>query len=255
MVAEKSRCIVCGSGDTGVCVVRELLKHGFKTVVIDEDMDALKSIKEEYLEVTVVNDDCLKEDVLMQNGIKDAGALFAVLPDDRMNVFLSLTVKRLNSDLNIYSRAVDISAKRKLELMGVDKTIIPNVAEGSRISNMMLRPKVVEFIDSLLYSETDGEGYLEVLLPKGSPSSLHRIDDLHLTERTGVVIIAIRRRTGRIVYNPKRNYVVHAGDALIGFGTEDDRLQIEKILSDGPGEIKLSILEKIRRKFGRGDWI
>lgn len=224
-------CVVCGAGDTGICVIRELVNHGFTVTVVDIDADALKSIGNLGITVTEVQGNCLIDNILKKSDLLDARALFCVLPDDRSNVFLSLSARRINPELEIYSVASDISAERKLKLVGTRRTVNKDAAEGLMISNEMLRPNVAKFLDGIVFARDKTEGYISIEIDKECPSIGKTLKKLELRNRTGVVIIAVKKIDGSYIYSPSGDYRLAAGDNLICFGTGDDGKAIENLLA------------------------
>lgn len=224
-------CVVCGAGDTGLCVIRELVKHSFTVTVVDIDPDALKKIEDLGITVTEIQGNCLIDNVLKRSGLLDARALFCVLPDDRSNVFLSLSARRINPELEIYSVASDISAERKLKLVGTRRTVNKDAAEGLIISNEMIRPYVAKFLDGIVFARDKTEGYISIEIDKKCPSIGKTLKKLELHNRTGVVIIAVKRIDGSYLYSPSGDYKLSVGDNLICFGTGDDRKAIENLLA------------------------
>lgn len=232
----QTKCVVCGVGETGICVVRELLKHGFNVSVIDHDPEALKRVQEFKQNVAAIEGNCLLDNTLQGAGVPDADVLYSILPDDRSNVFLSLSAKRINPQLTIYSIASNPSAEKKLELVGARKTVNPNSAEGFRISNEMLRPNVVAFLDQIVYSSArdNTARYLSISIPEGSPSAGLSLSKLGIQKNTGLVIIAVSRADRSMVYSPSGDFRTNEGDSLIAFGTKEDEDAVRKLLSDEP---------------------
>lgn len=230
----QTKCVVCGLGETGICVVRELLEHEFRVSVVDRDPEALKRVQEFEQDVAVTEGNCLLDSTLQDAGVPDADVLYSILPDDRSNVFLSLSAKRINPRLNIYSIASDPSAEKKLELVGAIKTVNPNNAEGFRISNEMLRPNVVLFLDQIVYARNNAARYLNISIPAGSPSAGLSLSRLEIQKKTGVVIIAVSRVDRSIVYSPSGDFRMNDGDSLIAFGTKKDSDAVRELLSVGP---------------------
>lgn len=224
-------CVVCGTGETGLCVIDELLRHNFTVTAVDIDPDALKMLGDTEENVTLVQGNCLSDSTLINSGLADAHVLFCVLPDDRSNVFLSLSARRINPELDIYSLASDISAERKLKLVGTRKTVNQDSAEGLRISNELIRPNVANFLDEIVFARENTEGYLSIEIINGSPSVGKTLRKLELHKRTGVVIIAIKKSDDSYIYSPSGDYRFSAGDNLVCFGTVDDRKAIENLLS------------------------
>ncbi len=227
----QTKCIVCGLGETGICVVRELLDHEFSVSVIDRDPEALERMQEFKQNVAVTEGNCLLDSTLQDAGVPDADVLYSILPDDRSNVFLSLSARRINPQLRIYSIASDPSAEKKLELVGARKTVNPNNAEGFRISNEMLRPNVVVFLDQIVYARHNAARYLNIRIPEGSPSAGLSLSRLEIQKITGVVIIAVRRIDRSMVYSPSGDFRTNEGDSLIAFGTKEDSDAVLKLLS------------------------
>ncbi len=225
-----SICVVCGAGETGIFVIKELVLHGFTVTVVDLDPDALKRVTDLGENVGTVLGNCLTDSILKKSDLIDAHALFCVLPDDRSNVFLSLSARRINPELEIYSVASDISAERKLKLVGARRTVNQDTAEGFRISNEMIRPNVARFLDRIVFAREKTEGYLSIEIGKGCPSVGWTLKKLQLHGNTGVVIIAVRRRDDSYVYSPSGDFRLSEDDSLICFGTEDDRESMKNLL-------------------------
>jgi len=242
-------CVVCGTGETGICVVEELLRHDFRISVIDIDPDALKRVEDLDSKITTVQGNCLSDSILRKSDLINARVLFCVLPDDRSNVFLSLSAKRINPELDIYSLASDISAERKLKLVGTRKTVNQDTAEGLRISNEMLRPNVAKFIDGIVFAREKTEGYISIEIDCECPSIGRTLKKLELQNRTGVVIIAIGKSDGSYIYSPSGDYRLSVGDNLLCFGTGDDREAIQSLLlTSGDKKEKWKKLRRIFEK-------
>lgn len=230
----KSLCVICGAGETGLAVAVELTAQGFAVTLVDREVDALEAAVAQLPGVGTVEGNCLSDAVLKEAGLDCAEALFAVLPDDRSNVFLSLSAVRMRPGLKIYSIASDSAAADKLLRVGVRRTVNPNSAEGLCISNQMIRPAVAAFLDKVAYSAEDGDDvvrYLNVAMPGDGPPSGTTLGELRMTELTGVVVVAVRRKSGGMVYSPAAEVRVAPGDHLIAFGTGADGERIARLLA------------------------
>ncbi|NOQ22554.1 MAG: hypothetical protein GQ565_07890 [Candidatus Aegiribacteria sp.] len=225
-----SVCAVCGAGETGLFVIKELVRYGYSVRVVDIDPDALEKAADLGDNVNTIQGNCLTDSILKKSGFINVQALFCVLPDDRSNVFLSLSARRINPELEIYSVASDISAERKLKLVGTRRTVNQDTAEGFRISNEMIRPNVARFLDRIVFARENTEGYLSIEIGKGCPSIGWTLKKLQLNGTTGVVIIAVRRSDDSYVYSPSGDFRLSENDNLICFGTEDERVTIKNLL-------------------------
>ncbi|MEN8209526.1 MAG: TrkA family potassium uptake protein [Candidatus Fermentibacteria bacterium] len=223
-------CAVCGAGETGLFVVKELVRYGYSIRVVDIDPDALKKASDIADNVDIIQGNCLIDSILKKTNLIDVQALFCILPDDRSNVFLSLSARRINPQLEIYSVASDISAERKLKLVGTRRTVNQDTAEGFRISNEMIRPNVARFLDRIVFARENIEGYLSIGITSGCPSIGWTLKKLQLNAKTGVVIIAVRRGDDSYIYSPAGDFRLSENDNLICFGTQDERKAIKQLL-------------------------
>lgn len=243
-----SICAVCGAGETGLFVIKELVRYGYSVRVVDIDSDALKRATDLGDNVTAIQGNCLIDSILKQSGLSQVKALFCVLPDDRSNVFLSLSARRINPKVEIYSVASDVSAERKLKLVGAKRTVNQDTAEGFRISNEMIRPNVARFLDRIVFARENVEGYLSIEISKGCPSIGWTLKKLQLNGNTGVVIIAVKRSDDSYVYSPSGDYRLSEKDNLICFGTEDEEEAIKKLLWSSKQD-RTDRWKRLRHKF------
>ncbi|MBN1435134.1 NAD-binding protein [Candidatus Fermentibacterales bacterium] len=228
--------IVCGAGRTGSTIALMLARRGFRTAVLDCSAERLEKLDENE-SLPTMQGDCLEDDVLSSSGVAAARGLFATLPQDRDNVFLVLSAKRLSPTIRVVSRCVDPETTRKLRLVGADRIVTQSEVEGLRLSSQLVRPDVVRFLDILLYStEEEGIRYRRIAVPDSSPAEGSSIGELQLGRRTGVVIAALRKASGRMIYSPRARLRVDAGDQLIAFATTADAQAMEKALAEGPVE-------------------
>ena len=92
------------------------------------------------------------------------------------------------------------------------------------MASMLLRPSVVSFLDVA----TMGVGDISLRLEEseishGSPLAGRTLADAKIPQRTGLIVLALRRRTdrGHAQYNPGPETRLEAGDAMIVLGREE----------------------------------
>ena len=225
--------IVCGAGRTGSTIATMLADESIRVVVVDNSPEPLDRLREHSM-ITVIEGDSMEDEVLHESGVETARGLFATLPQDRDNVFLVLSAKRLNPDLRVVSRSVDPDTTRKLRLVGADRSVTQSEVEGLRLSSQLVRPDVVRFLDGLLHARGASVEYRRIGIPEGSASAGASIGELQLGRRTGIVIVALRRSSGRMIYSPRARLRVETGDSLIAFASEADAKALESALAEGP---------------------
>ena len=94
--------IICGFGRMGQILAKRLYEARKPFVIIDRNPDLLETA--ESLGYLVQVGDAADEEVLLSVGIERALFLAAVLPEDAVNVFVTLTARGLKPSLRILAR-------------------------------------------------------------------------------------------------------------------------------------------------------
>ncbi|MGM0651317.1 MAG: potassium channel family protein [Bacillota bacterium] len=220
----KKHYIICGAGDTGNYIVNQFRKRKKSYVVIDKDPAKVESVIEQG-GVALIGDATLEED-LLKAGIEDAKGLLCCLSTDADNVFTVLTAREMKPDLFIVSRAIDDKADRKLLKAGADKTVSPNEIGGVRMASLILRPAVVSFLDVIVRAGDLLIDLEEVRVKKGSEMAGQNLAEVRIPERTGLVVLAVKRAGDDTIINPGPNFKIKSDDKLIVLGQEN---QVEKL--------------------------
>ena len=75
--------------------------------------------------------------VLRHAGIERAAGLIACLTDDKENLYVTLTARRLNPGLRIVSKVIDANAGPKLQSAGANAVVNPTFIGGLRMVSEM----------------------------------------------------------------------------------------------------------------------
>lgn len=142
----KNHFIVCGIGNTGYVVVKELIQTKRDFVVVDTDLNELEKLSETD-KILYINDDATNDAALVNAGIHEAHGLITILPDDKDNLFVTLTAKQLNPNLRIVSKGVEEHTIKKLKLAGAASVVMPSFIGGLRMVSELIRPAAVSFLD------------------------------------------------------------------------------------------------------------
>ena len=211
--------IICGYGRMGQNVAAELrLQKRF--VVVEEDTD----IAEEAIAKGVVTicGDATEESVLLAAGIDRATALVATLPSDAESVFITLTARNLNQTLAIIARAEHASSENKLRQAGANYVVMPTVVSSRQISRMITRPTTAELMDLVTQSDFEDLELDEVAIASDCKLSGMTINQTHAHRDHNVLVVAIKRADGSLVFNPGLKHSFQAGDILMLVGHTND---------------------------------
>lgn len=205
--------LVCGFGRIGEVVCRELASKPVQFVVIEQQDERVRHA--EASQHLVLQGDASDDKVLLAAGVKRAKGLFATLPTDAGNVFVTLTVRELNPGLFVVARAETERSERTLRHAGADKVISPYAMGGHRMAQAALRPAVVDIIELATHHQSLELQMEEVTIPPGSPCEGTTLKDSKLCEQPGVIVVAIKRASGRMIFNPFPEERIEAGDRLV----------------------------------------
>lgn len=206
--------IVCGWGRVGREVAQFLTNAGRQVVVIDRDPDRLSEVPH-----ATVHGDVTDDATLDQAGIDHAATLVAALDTDADNLYVTVAAKSMQPDLQIIARARSESSEPKLLRAGADRVVNPQQLGGDRMAAFVTQPHVVDFVDIVMHDGTLEFRLEELTVSATSPLSGATLRSGRLRDRTGALVLAIRRPDGLFVTNPSPEDPIEAGDVLISVGT------------------------------------
>lgn len=221
--------LVCGAGRMGNVVIGELERAGVPFVVVDSSREKIEKLREGSEGLLAVEGDATRAAVLEAAGIARAKGMAATLSSDADNVFLCLTAREMNADLEIAARAVDEETVAKLHRAGAQHVISANITGGARIATMLLRPAVVSFLDAATVSGELSLRLEEMSVPSTSFLVGKRLHEARIPQETGLIVLAVHPAEAGAppVFNPGPETALAAGDTLIVLGEEAqvDRLR------------------------------
>jgi voltage-gated potassium channel len=213
----KNHYIICGYGRIGREVAQNLRAKGIKFLVIEKEQEKIEyATQEGHL---VHKGDATEDEILIGAGIKKAEGIVCALTDDALNVFITLSAKVLNSNINIIARADRAESIEKLKRAGAHNVIAPYIIGGKRIATAVTNPVVLDFLDTILHDDSYDLNLEEVLVEHNSELSNVSIQNSNLRNKAGVIIIAIKKSSGHLINNPNPQEYIDNGDMIIVIGT------------------------------------
>jgi voltage-gated potassium channel len=225
----KDHVIVCGFGRIGVMLAKDLAAGGASFVILERDDARLAQARE--LGYLAWQGDATDETSLQAVGIEQARVLATVLPDDAANVFITLSARSLNPNLQIIARGELPSTERKLVQAGADQVILPTHIGAERIAELILFPETARFIRG---SERmrDFEKVLrdlglemEVVVAAEDTAVVgSTIEALEAKAKGAFFVVQINPRNGDPVTRPVSTTVIEPGDGLVVVGRPGARI-------------------------------
>ena len=212
--------IVCGYGRIGRVLARSLKGNGLNVVVVDHQESRAAQMEADRVYYHI--GDAVQESHLQTVGIERAAGLVAVLGSDVDNVFLVLTARQLNPSLFITARASSADAKKKLLAAGANNVESPYEMGAMNMAQKILRPTVTSFLE-LAFADARREIQMEEIeIPAASPLVDVTLKDSGIRQQFNLIIIAIKKPDGEMIFNPSFETPLRRGDMLIAVGEVDN---------------------------------
>lgn len=216
----KGHAIICGFGRIGQIIARELKLCDFPFVILEQNEERVQAaLLREYL---VIEGDATDERFLSAARIEHAVTLATVLPNDAVNVFITLSARNMNSKLQIMARGEAPSTEKKLRQAGADQVVLPAAIGGLRIAHMIVKPTTAHLLDNL---ETKsglnddltqlGVQLIEIKVSRYSKYANNNIGFVERERDHPHLVVAIRHADGGFTRNPESSMMVKADDTLV----------------------------------------
>jgi len=227
----KNHYIICGYGRIGKVLCKMLLSKPIDLVVVEKDPDLIPEMDAD--KILYVSGDATNEENLIKAGIQRAKGLIAALATDTENVFLVLTARQLNPDLYIIARASRNESKTKLQAAGANKVELPYDMGAVSMAQRIIRPTVTSFLE-LAFAHKRKDIQMEEMPVRPSSDLVNvMLKDSGIRQQFNLIIIAIKKLDGNMLFNPSFETVIEGGDTVIAVGQENNLQQLEKILNPG----------------------
>jgi voltage-gated potassium channel len=218
--------IVCGFGRIGQVLAAELSAGRCPFVVLDTDPARVAAARDRgYL---AMEGNASDEEALQAAGVDRAKVLATVLPNDALNVFITLSARNLSPSLYIIARGEYPATHTKLLQAGANQVVLPTMIGAQRIAGLIRRPAAGSLLgdaDNRNRFEEDlqhlGVTLQEVTLAEGSPLVGKAVGDVEVKGQGTFLVVAVRREGGQTVPKPPADTVLSAGDTVVLMGHGD----------------------------------
>jgi len=221
--------IVCGYGKIGKEVCLQLALNNQDFIVIDKDDEKIDdALGLGYLAAV---GEATDDDILLKSGIKQARGLISAISDDSANVYLVLTARALNPKLRIIARGIGDASRKKMKLAGADNVVSPFEIGARRMASLLIRPEIVDFVDSFSEAADYGLRLEKLTILKNSTLIGKRLDESYIKRDTkGALIVGIEKKGQGMIINPPGFTVLEEGDNLLSLGSDEQLNLLKKLV-------------------------
>jgi voltage-gated potassium channel len=221
--------IVCGYGRIGKIISQELADHNIPFIIIEQNPNLVEIL--EQVRYLYINMDATTEAALLKAGIMKAKGIVTAVHSDANNVFITLTAKGLRPDIFILARSSDEENQEKLLRAGATRVVCPYLMGGRRMFQVLKRPTVMDFIDTATMDTQLGLRMEEAVVSTKSSLLGKTLIESHIRQNFGVIIVAIKKPTGEMIFNPLPTEKLEGGDVIVVIGKKEDLKRMDAVLS------------------------
>lgn len=221
--------IVCGYGRVGTEAVIDLKAHNHQYIVIEKKTEILDKFRDSE-EHVFLEGNATSDETLEAAKIHKAKALLTTLPSDADNLFVVLSARSLNPNLNIISRASNKSSVKKLKSAGANNVIMPDSLGGAHMASLITKPDVLEFIDQISIqgqSDCNLEEIAFQYIPEGLKNKT--IGELNDSYNTGCIIIGYKTPDGDYIVNPSKDIQIEPDSKVFVLGKAEEVKRLSRI--------------------------
>jgi voltage-gated potassium channel len=168
--------------------------------------------------IPVVTGEAAEEETLQRAGIAKAVSLVATLGSDADNLFLTLTARGMNPELDIIARAEDDRNCRKFIQAGASRVVSPLDAGSNRIIRLITRPDIVDFVELMAEGDDIQFEISKITLDDSSQFAGKTLAEGHVRQEAGGMVMAVKRSGGRTLFDPSPDLRLEPGDSLFIVG-------------------------------------
>ncbi len=222
---QSSSIIIYGYSKISSEVASLLLKKGYKFTIIEDNKSNLKRAIDDGYSAYMSN---LSEDEnLIEAGVtKRVKTIFCMSEDFNKNLFVTLSSRALDKELNIISISSSKEGEKKMLLAGANRVINPYEIGAQRLFRFMRRPILFLVLDRILFGESDIK-FFEILISKNSSFIGMELKDVS-SSLNSLLLIGLKSQHGFIYDTNRTRYSVKRGDILVVMGRENDIKEYKK---------------------------
>ena len=177
------------------------------------------------------NFECYDDDELISLGLKDnVTTLFCMHNDFNKNLFVTLSARNLNKDLQIISYCNNNNDSKKLKLAGASTTINPYETAGLKIFRQIHKPMAVKILDDILYKNTPLD-IQEIHISKSCSLNGKTFDNINLFEKHNLIFLGIQDKeiSNKFIFSSRGiNHKIDEDDIVVVLGEKENILDFKK---------------------------
>ena len=212
----KDHVMVCGYGRMGRLICQELSSRGIPFVLVERQAERLRGF--DLAHGIPLAGDATSEETLHKAGIDRARGLIAVARLRRGQPLRGHDRSRAERRARDRRPGRGGGGGEEAAAGGATRVVSPWVAGSHRVTQALLRPNATDFIELATRSEHLELQIEETEIAPGSTMSGQMLKESRIRQELGIIIVAIKKPGGEMVFNPSPEDVIQPRDVLITLG-------------------------------------
>jgi voltage-gated potassium channel len=227
----KDHVIIVGYGRNGHQAAHELQVSEIPFVILEKKHDLI--INSVSKDLHFLEGDATEDEILLEAGIERARSIILTLPLDADNLFITISARALNPNIQIITKATSASTQKKLLIAGANKVVMPEYVGGIHMAALVNSEDVVSFLDKISI-RGDADTTLVEIVCSNLPDELrnHSIFDLGIRQKTGANIVGFKTPEGEFIINPTPDTVMIPNTKLFVLGTPEQIQKMKQLIND-----------------------
>jgi voltage-gated potassium channel len=204
-------------------------------IVVSEPIKQLKEFaqKDHYVN-EVYGYECYDDNELFKLGIgsNKIQTFFCLHNEVNNNLFVTLSARNIDKNLQIISLAHNHNESTKLKLAGASTTINPYETAALKAFRQIHRPRVLKILNDILYSESDLV-IQEIQIPPNSNLDGKYFSELTIFDEYNLILLGIQdtELSNKFIFASRGiNHKIDAGDVLVVLGNIQDLFQFQEAI-------------------------
>ncbi len=226
--------LIFGYGNHGRRIAKGLREDGYKIKIVDTDAEHIALATEEGFDA-VEKLDLGSDETIASLSPQEYDKVVCVMDDEHYNVFITLSLHSLYSDLHIVAISDSIHTTKKLYMAGAKKVIDMYEASAHKIHNILTKPIATKLLEDFILSK-EGIAFMEMTVPEGSSFVGKYTDEVDFSKYDVILVgmVDLELHRGFEFMTTGHNHKIDAGDMLVCMG-EVEKLHIFKRIVERSG--------------------
>ena len=223
--------IIFGYSKLAAEVVYLLNQQNEEFILIEPDKKLYDFAKKDNKVKTIYQYECYDDNELIKAGIqnRDLKTLFCLHNDFNQNLFVTLSSRNLNKDLQIISLSADHNETKKLKLAGATNVVNPYDIAGMKIFRKIHKSMAVKILDDILYGHSDLI-IQEITIEKNTILDGIYFKDLTIIKEYNLILLGMKdvELTHDFIFSSRGiNHKIDEGDTIVVLGKNEDIIRLK----------------------------